>query len=95
MKVVGWDKKWSIEWLENGVNMGAMEQIKIMDPDYTKYVEQDADYDDIIMQRLRQSAYPQQHYFRCKPSSAESKITIVAHDRFRREYRVDVPYSTK
>lgn len=33
-----------------------MEQIEIVDPDYMRYVEEEADYSDIIMARLRRSA---------------------------------------
>ena len=44
VKVVGWDSKWSLSWSENGVDMGAMEQISILDPDYMYYVENEADY---------------------------------------------------
>lgn len=87
IKIVGWDKKWSIEWMENNQNRGAMQQIEICDPDYMYYVDNVADYDDVIMQRLRHSARPANHYFRCQPTSENSEITIIATDRFGREYR--------
>lgn len=86
-KIVGWDEQWSVEWEEDGVSRGAMEQIAILDPDYMHYVEQEADYDDIIMKRLRASARPHRHYFRCRRTSPQSRVTIVAHDRFGRTYR--------
>ncbi len=86
-KVIGWDSKWRVEWLENGVNMGAMEQIEIVDPDYMRYVEEEADYSDIIMARLRRSAYPHKHYFRCRRMVENSEITIVATDRFGRVFK--------
>ncbi len=89
-KIVGWDEQWSVEWEENGVSRGAMEQIEILDPDYMRYVEQEADYDDIIMKRLRASAYPHRHYFRCRRTSPQSRVTIVAHDRFGRTYRCTI-----
>ena len=86
VKVIGWDEKWSIEWSENGMNMGAMEQIKIIDPDYTYYVENEADYREKYMDRLRRSARPHRHYFRCRPTSENSEITITATDRFGRRF---------
>lgn len=87
IKVVGWDKRWRIEWVENGENRGAMQQMEICDPDYLYYVENIADYDDVIMQRLRRSARPSNHYFHCLPTGENSEITIIATDRFGREYR--------
>lgn len=89
-KVIGWDVEWRVEWQENGVMMGAMEQIEICDPDYMRYVEEEADYSDIIMARLRRSAYPHRHYFRCRRTVENSEITIVATDRFGREFRLSV-----
>lgn len=90
VKVIGWDSEWRVEWLENGENMGAMEQTEIVDPDYMRYVEEEAEYDDVIMARLRRSAYPHKHYFRCRRTTVNSEITIVATDRFGREFRLRV-----
>ena len=86
VKVVGWDSKWQLSWSENGSYMGAMEQISILDPDYMYYVENEADYREKYMKRLRRSARPHRHYFRCKPTSENSEITITATDRFGRVY---------
>lgn len=85
-KVIGWDSMWRVEWLEDGIAMGAMEQIEIVDPDYMHYVEHEADYGDVIMSRLRRSAYPHKHYFRCRRTRQNSEITIVATDRFGRVF---------
>ena len=84
VKVIGWDNQHRVEWSENGVKMGAMEQITILDPDYVYYVDNVADYNDTIMQRLRRSAHPHSHYFRCKRTSPDSEITISVTDRFGR-----------
>ena len=85
-KVVGWDDSWSVEWIENGKPMGAMEQLSILDPDYMHYVENEAAYSDEIMARLRRSARPHSHYFRCRRTSSDDHITIVATDRFGRVF---------
>ncbi|MBR4952638.1 MAG: calcineurin-like phosphoesterase C-terminal domain-containing protein [Alistipes sp.] len=90
VKVIGWDNQHRVEWSENGVKMGAMEQITILDPDYIYYVENEADYNDTIMQRLRRSAHPHSHYFRCKRTSPDSEITISVTDRFGREFKCDM-----
>ena len=85
-KIIGWDSMWRVEWLEDGVMMGPLEQIEIVDPDYMHYVETEADYSEIIMARLRRSAYPHKHYFRCRRTRQNSEITIVATDRFGRVF---------
>jgi hypothetical protein len=66
--------------------MGAMEQITIFDPDYMYYVENEADYREKYMRRLRRSARQHSHYFRCKPTKPNSEITITATDRFGRVF---------
>lgn len=90
VKVIGWDTKWQVEWAENGEIMGSMQQIDIVDPSYLRYVNEEADYDDIIMQRLRRSARPAHHYFRCRRTEANSHITITATDRFGRRFEVEM-----
>ena len=90
VKVVGWDSKWQLSWSEDGADMGAMEQIKILDPDYMYYVENEANYREKYMQRLRRSARPHSHYFRCKPTAENSDITITATDRFGRVYSAEL-----
>lgn len=87
VKVIGWDSKWHVEWIENGEMRGAMEHINICDPGYLNYVEHEAQYEDIIMQRLRRSAHPNKGYYRCRRTSENSDITIIATDRFGRQYR--------
>lgn len=90
VKVIGWDDKWRVEWSEDGVAMGSMEQIEILDPDYMFYVENEADYRQKYMKRLRRSAHPHKHYYRCRPSSQDSHITITATDRFGRVYIAEI-----
>lgn len=84
VKVIGWDDKHRVEWREDDKNMGAMEQITILDPDYIYYVEHEASHNETIMARLRRSTAPHSHYFRCKRSDKNSDITIVLTDRFGR-----------
>lgn len=88
VKAIGWDEKWMIRWSENGKDMGVMEQIEIIDPDYSYYVEYEADYRKKFMTRLRRSARPARHYFRCRPTDKNSEITITATDRFGRTFSI-------
>lgn len=90
VKIIGWDEKWTVEWSENGEIHGAMEHIEICDPGYLYYVEHTAQYNDIIMQRLRRSAHPNKGYFRCQRTEPNSHITITATDRFGRVYTVEI-----
>lgn len=89
VKVIGWDDKWHLEWSEDGEMKGSMEQIEILDPDYMYYVENEAKYAEKYMERLRKSAHPHKHYFRCKPTSEGSHITITATDRFGRVFTAE------
>lgn len=86
VKIIGWDDRWRVEWMEDGTPRGAMEQIEIVDPDYIYYVENEATYDETIMARLRRSAYPHKHYFRCRPAPSTKLLTIRATDRFGRHF---------
>lgn len=94
VKVIGWDDKWRLEWSEDGEMKGSMEQIEILDPDYMYYVENEAKYAEKYMERLRKSAHPHKHYFRCKPTSEGSHITITATDRFGRVFTAETSTSS-
>ena len=86
IKVAGWEDAWRVEWTEDGESKGAMEQFTMVDPEYMHYVEQEANYSEVIMQRLRRSAMPRNHYFRCTPSDGATSVTINVTDRFGRVY---------
>jgi hypothetical protein len=86
IKAIGWDDRWQVEWFENGESKGALESIEMCDPGYIYYVEHKAQYEDVIMERLRRSALPSRGYFRCLPTKKNSEITIIATDRFGRKY---------
>ncbi len=91
VKAWGVDSRWSILSSEDGNIWHEMEAISIVDPDYIDYVEQEASYDEVIMQRLRNSARPSEHYFRYRRSSPEKSVTIEATDRFGRCYTLVIP----
>ena len=87
IKAIGWDAKWQVEWFENGESRGILEPTEMRDPAYMYYVEHEANFEDVIMQRLQRSALPSRGYFRCQPTEPNSEITIVATDRFGRKYK--------
>lgn len=87
VKAIGWDDRWQVEWFENGEKRGAMDYLEMYDPGYMNYVEYSANYNDVIMQRLRRSAYPTKGYYKCKRTIPNSEITIIATDRFGRQYK--------
>ena len=86
IRIVGWDKKWSVEWAENGKDMGSMERTDMVDPDYRYYVENEANYNDSVMGHLRRKLISFPHYYRLKRTTENSEITITATDRFGRKY---------
>ena len=90
VKVAFWEDTWRVEWSEDGFSRGVMEQFTMVDPEYMRYVEQEANYSEIIMQRLRRSAMPRNYYFRCLPSEGVRSVTITVTDRFGRIYSQEV-----
>lgn len=90
VKVAFWEDTWRVEWSEDGFSRGVMEQFTMVDPEYMRYVEQEANYSEIIMQRLRRSAMPCNYYFRCLPSEGVRSVTITVTDRFGRIYSQEV-----
>ena len=68
-----------------------MEQITIIDPEYINYVENEADYPEIIMERLRRSAIPARHFFRYRRTSTDNTVTIMATDRFGCSHEMAIP----
>lgn len=80
--VWNWDGKWKIEWLEDGVAKGKMEQI--------------LDYDTTAVQLYKGPAIPlkhkwvepnlTEHLFAAVPAAGAKEVTIKATDRFGNEY---------
>jgi hypothetical protein len=91
VKIWGVDSKWSVLCSEDGTTWQEMEPITIADPDYIKYVETEAAYPEIIMERLRRSAIPARHFFRYRRTSSDKTVTIKATDRFGNTYKRIIP----
>ena len=91
VKIWGVDSKWSVQCSEDGTTWHDMEPIIIVDPEYINYVENEASYPEIIMERLRRSAIPAKHFFRYKRSTQDNAVTIKSTDRFGRSYKIVIP----
>ena len=91
VKIWGVDAKWSVCCSEDGTTWHTMEPITIVDPEYIEYVENEASYSDIIMERLRRSAIPASHFFRYRRADKNNSVTITATDRFGRSYQTIIP----
>ena len=51
----------------------------------------EAQYPEIIMERLRRSAIPARHFFRYRRTAKDTAVTITATDRFGRTYELVIP----
>lgn len=91
VKIWGVDSKWSVQCSEDGTTWHDMEPIIIVDPEYINYVENEASYPEIIMERLHRSAIPAKHFFRYKRSTQDNAVTIKSTDRFGRSYKIVIP----
>lgn len=84
VKAWNWDSYWTVVWYEDGRYRGAMQRIRIADPDYTAHI------DSLRRAGVRlahaQSARPTNFYFAARPSADARLVTVVATDRFGRRY---------
>jgi hypothetical protein len=76
------DPKWTIEWAEDGVNKGAMEQITAYDPEAFKLYKGPA----IPARHKWVEPNMTDHLFTAVPSANAKKITVRATDRFGNQY---------
>ncbi|MDG5799157.1 calcineurin-like phosphoesterase family protein [Marinilabiliaceae bacterium ANBcel2] len=77
VNVWGWDKTWSVEWSEDGVEKGKMEQYSGLDP---LAVEILSDSDNLIHNWTSPSKTD--HLFRAFPANDASEIEVVVTDSF-------------
>lgn len=81
-----WDPKWKIEWLEDGVAKGNMEQIIGYDPEAVEL------YKGPVMPKKHTWVEPSltEHLFTAKPSASAKEITVKATDRFGNVYTKNI-----
>ncbi|WP_071145493.1 calcineurin-like phosphoesterase C-terminal domain-containing protein [Bacteroides ihuae] len=79
--VWNWDKRWKVEWLEDGKLMGNMTQYTGLDP-YTSVVC--SDREKMVYTWIAPKAT--QHLFRATPKNKSAHIEIKVTDRFGEEY---------
>lgn len=86
VNVWNWDSKWTVQWYEDGVLKGNMEQR--------------VDYDPWTIELYKGDQLPKKHkwvdptltdhLFFAKPSAGAKKITVTATDRFGKKYSQDM-----
>ena len=76
--VWNWDNKWKVEWFEDGVSKGAMEQRVALDPWAVEL------YEGPLLPKKHKFVEPtlNDHMFFAKPSPNAKEITVKATDRF-------------
>jgi len=84
--VWNWDRKWKVEWLEDGVVKGVMEQRVGLDPWAVEL------YAGPELPKKHKFVEPflTDHLFFARPSTGARKITVRATDRFGRVYEENV-----
>ncbi|WP_440133273.1 calcineurin-like phosphoesterase C-terminal domain-containing protein [Chitinophaga sancti] len=84
--VWNWDKKWKVEWLEDGVNKGEMERRVSFDPWAVEL------YLGPELPKKHKFVEPSltDHMFFAKPSGTAKKITVRATDRFGNVYEESI-----
>lgn len=83
--VWNYDKKWKVEWLEDGKVMGKMKQFTGFDPEAAAICadKKRVEYDWI-------SPVKTSHMFHATPKNPNAKITVRATDRFGNVYKADI-----
>lgn len=88
VNVWDWDPEWSLEWKEDGVAKGKMEQVEIVSPLFCR------EFAEIYPDFSKASAYkrPQHnnHYFAATPSEGACEVTLIIKNRFGKEWRTTI-----
>lgn len=81
--VWNWDKQWKVEWLEDGIAKGSMEQKTGLDP----WAVELYGGPQLPAKHKFVDPTPTDHLFYAQPSAGAKEITVVATDRFGNTYR--------
>ena len=87
-----YDEEWSVTWLQDGKDMGAMEQVTITSPYYEREIK--AAYTD-RGKNIPNYKKPHKniHYFAAVPSQYAKVVTVIVKDRFGHQWRHDYDMS--
>ena len=87
-----WDPSWKVEWFEDGVSMGPMEQVYDYSPNFINEI-----YDAYFNKGQSTPSYKKPninyHYFAATPSQYAKKISISVENRFGQKWFKDVDLS--
>ena len=80
-----WDPEWKVEWYEDGVHMGKMEQVSDISTEFTRQIE--AAYEEYgeeipSWKRGRRSS----HHFAATPSRYAKRVMVVVESRFGQQW---------
>ena len=81
VNVWDYDRHWSIEWKEDGKDMGAMKQVEEYSPLHESSMNELYSATGKKIPDYRQTD-PSTHYFAARPSEGAKEITIMIKDRF-------------
>lgn len=84
-----WDPEWKIEWYQDGVYMGPMENVHELCPVYQKEIAKvfTAKGEEIPRFKKPRLNY---HYFAATPSEGAKKVKIVVQSRFGQEWEYEI-----
>lgn len=85
VNVWNYDPLWKVEWIEDGKEMGNMQQCEALDPHITNQCK-----DTSKMKYSWIGAAPTKHMFRATPKNPHSKTVIRVTDRFGNEFNEEI-----
>ena len=84
-----WDPAWKVEWYQDGVYMGSMENIHELCPIYQKEIAEVFSAKGEKIPRFKKPRL-NYHYFAATPSEGAKKITITVESRFGQKWEFDI-----
>lgn len=81
VNVWDWDPQWKVEWYEDGVHMGKMDQVSDISTEFTRQIEAAyKEYGEEIPSWKR--GRPSSHHFAATPSRYAQRVMVVVESRF-------------
>lgn len=81
VNVWDWDPEWKVEWYEDGVHMGKMDQVTDISTEFTRQIEAAyKEYGEEIPSWKR--GRPSGHHFAATPSRYAQRVMVVVESRF-------------
>lgn len=81
VNVWDWDPEWKVEWYEDGVHMGKMDQVREISTAFNRQIEAAYESDGQEIPGWKRGR-PSGHYFAVVPSRYAQRVTISVQSRF-------------